>query len=103
MMDANDGLFLGLDSSTQGLKATIIDRDLGVVQEEAVNFDRDFSEFGTEGGVHRHADGLRVTSPPLMWVAALDLLFKRLKDSGFALSRVVAIAGSGQQHGECAS
>ena len=92
-----DGIFLGLDSSTQGLKATAVDLDLGVVGEYAVNFDRDLPEFGTEGGVHR--DGLAVTSPTLMWVAAVDLLLERMKSGAFAFNRVAAISGSGQQHG----
>jgi xylulokinase len=95
----NDMLFLGLDSSTQGLKATLIDTGLNIAYESAVNFDRDLPEFKTEGGAHRAKDGLTVTSPPLMWVAALDLLLTRMKDSGCALDRVSAISGSGQQHG----
>lgn len=92
-------LFMGVDSSTQGLKATLLDEALNVVSETSLNFDRDLPEFKTEGGVHRHSDGLTVTSPPLMWVAALDRLFERLKNGGAPLERVVAISGSGQQHG----
>jgi xylulokinase len=91
--------FLGLDSSTQSLKATVIDPTLNVVAEFAVTFDTDLPEFKTEGGVHRSVDGLTVTSPPLMWVAALDLLFSRMKAGGFEFDRVVAVSGSGQQHG----
>ncbi len=63
-------LFLGLDASTQSLKATIIEPTLNVVAEYAVVYDSDLPEFKTSGGVHRGADGLTVTSPPLMWVAA---------------------------------
>ncbi len=92
-------VFMGIDASTQGLKATLLDEGLNVVSETALNFDRDFPEYKTEGGVHRHTDGLTVTSPPLMWVAALDRLFERLKSGGAPLDRVVAISGSGQQHG----
>jgi len=95
----NDGaLFLGLDSSTQGLKATVIDRQLDVVYETAVNFDRDLPEFETKGGAHRGADGLTVTSPPIMWVAAADLLMARMKTE-CDLGKVIAVSGSGQQHG----
>ena len=39
MNDAEGKLFLGLDSSTQGLKATLIDATLNVVNDVAVNFD----------------------------------------------------------------
>lgn len=92
-------LFLGLDSSTQSLKATVIEPTLNVVTESSIVFDTDLPEFKTKGGVHRGADGLTVTSPPLMWVAALDLLFAKMKANGFAFDRVVALSGSGQQHG----
>ncbi len=92
-------LFLGLDSSTQGLKATLVDEHLAVVHEDAVVFDRDLPAFATRGGVHRHADGLTVTAPPQMWVAALDHLLTRMHAAGAPLDRVAAISGSGQQHG----
>lgn len=92
-------LFLGLDLSTQGLKGTLIDADFRVAAEDAVSFDGDLPEFKTEGGVHRRPDGLTVTSPPLMWVAALDLLFARVKSGGWPLASVAAVCGSGQQHG----
>ena len=91
--------FLGLDSSTQGLKATVIDASLRIRYEKAVNFDADLPEFETKGGAHRANDGLTVTAPPLMWVAALDLLFTRMREDAFAFGNVVAASGSGQQHG----
>ncbi len=92
-------MFLGLDFSTQGLKATLIDVTGLIVAETNVKFDTDLPEFETEGGVHRHADGLTVTAPPLMWVAALDLLLARMQKSKLPLKKVAAISGSGQQHG----
>ncbi len=92
-------LFLGLDSSTQGLKATIIDEQLEVVYEHAINFDHDLPQFKTKGGAHQHEDGLTVTAPALMWVAAMDLLFGLMRDEGALLANVAAISGSGQQHG----
>jgi len=92
-------LFLGVDSSTQGLKVTLIDASFKVLHDVAVNFDKDLPEFKTEGGVHRHPDGLTVTSPPLLWVAALELALDRMKAAGGALDQVAAISGSGQQHG----
>lgn len=91
-------LFLGLDSSTQGLKCTMIDSSLKVVHEHAINFDRDLPHFGTQGGAHAGENGV-VTSPALMWVAALDLLFSQLKQDGARLDSVRSISGSGQQHG----
>ncbi len=92
-------LFLGLDSSTQGLKCTIIDETLNTVYERAINFDRDLPRFGTRGGVQVAADGLTVTSPARMWVAALDLLLDQMRADGAPLAQVRAISGSGQQHG----
>lgn len=94
-----DPLFMGLDSSTQSLKAVIIDEKLNVMGEYGVNFDADLPEFKTEGGAHHGDDGLTVTSPPLMWVKALDLVLNKMKDDSFPFSRVAAISGSGQQHG----
>jgi xylulokinase len=98
-MSSGETYFLGLDSSTQGLKATVIDRDLGIVYERAVNYDRDLPSYGTEGGAHRGDDGLTVTAPPLMWADALDLLFGWMREDGFAFEHVAAVSGSGQQHG----
>ena len=81
------------------MKVILIDESLNEVAEEMVNFDADLPEFGTSGGVHHGEDGLSVTSPPQLWVAALDLVLNRLKEAGAPLDRVVAISGSGQQHG----
>lgn len=41
----------------------------------------------------------QVTSPTLMWVEALDLILHRLQEASFPFQRVVAVSGSGQQHG----
>jgi xylulokinase len=98
-MADNKKLFLGLDSSTQGLKCTIIDEALNTVYEKAINFDRDLPRFGTKGGAMVQPDGLTVTAPALMWVAALDLLLEQMRADGAPLAQVCAISGSGQQHG----
>ncbi|MCA1809174.1 MAG: xylulokinase [Kiritimatiellia bacterium] len=90
--------FLGLDLSTQGLKAVVINGRLEPQQQAVVNFDADLPEFHTASGVRQHADGVTVTSPPMMWVAALDLLFDRLRQQS-PLDGILAVSGSGQQHG----
>ena len=66
-----------------------------------VQFDSDLPEFKTHGGVHRAVDGnpLTVTSPPILWLAALDKLLANMKTAKFPFERVGAISGSGQQHG----
>ncbi|XP_059793563.1 xylulose kinase isoform X2 [Balaenoptera ricei] len=90
---------LGWDFSTQQVKVVAVDAELNVFYEDSVLFDRDLLEFGTQGGVHVHEDGLTVTSPVLMWVQALDIILEKMKASGFDFSQVLALSGAGQQHG----
>ena len=93
-------LFLGLDSSTQSLSAIVIDHDARkVVYQSSLNFDKALPHYQTENGTLRSDDPLVVHSPPLMWVEALDALFAKMRKDGVALSDVLAISGSGQQHG----
>lgn len=97
------GLYLGIDCSTQGLTAIVIEIDgdnRRVVFNSSLNFDRDFPEYGTTGGVKRGADGNEVFAPPLMWAEALDRMMARLaKSADVEVERIRAIAGSAQQHG----
>jgi len=94
-------LFLGLDCSTQTLKATIIDESLKELEsfQCSVNYDTDLPHFNTRGGVHHGKDGITVTTPTLVWISALDLLFEKLKALKVPFSNIVSISGSGQQHG----
>ncbi|MGA9451899.1 MAG: FGGY-family carbohydrate kinase [Verrucomicrobiia bacterium] len=93
-------LFLGLDSSTQSLSAVVVDYDRRkVVYEKSLNFDRALPQYQTQNGVLPHPDPLVKHSPPLMWADALDLLFAEIKKDGVALGKILAISGSGQQHG----
>jgi xylulokinase len=93
-------LFLGLDSSTQSLSAVVIDCDRReVVYEKSLNFDQALPHYGTQNGVLPNADPLVKHSSPLMWAEALDLLFAQMKEDGVALGDILAISGSGQQHG----
>ena len=118
-------MYLGLDSSTQGLKATAIDASFKVVSTFAINYQKDLSRYNLKDGVHASA-GSVVTQPTLMvralplpaflhlpphpaprapssphpqYVEALDLLFSKMKGQGFPFARVAAVSGSGQQHG----
>jgi xylulokinase len=90
-------LFLGFDSSTQGLKASAVNESLQVVYSCAINYDADLPSFGTSGGAH--VSGSTVTAPSLMFASALDTVLEKMETDGFAFSDVVAISGSGQQHG----
>ncbi|KAL7611617.1 hypothetical protein Lser_V15G08911 [Lactuca serriola] len=96
-----DALFLGFDSSTQSLKATVLDSSLNIVSSEIVHFDSELPHYKTKDGVYRDPSiNGRIVSPTLMWVEALDLILKRLKDSKkFDFKKLAAVSGSGQQHG----
>lgn len=88
-------LFLGLDLSTQQLKAIIISEDSTVVHESAVGFDRDLPHYGTTNGAIRGPDG-EVTSPVAMWLEAMDLLLQRMKDAGVIFDNIMGVSGAGQ-------
>jgi len=94
------GMYLGLDSSTQSLTAVLVDTDTGeFVCEETLSFGEELSQYNCPQGVLAHDDPLVKHSDPLMWVAALDRLFGRMRESGVDFGSVQAISGSGQQHG----
>jgi xylulokinase len=93
-------LFLGLDSSTQSLSAVVIDLDAGkVIYEKSLNFDEALPQFKTKNGVLPNRDPLVKHSSPLLWAAALDLLFAQMKKDKVALGKILAVGGCGQQHG----
>jgi xylulokinase len=97
------GLYLGLDCSTQGLTAIVVEikgNTRRVAFNSSLNFDRDFPEYGTIGGVKRGADQNEVFASPLMWADALDRMMARLaRFAEIDLDDLRAIAGSAQQHG----
>ncbi len=91
-------MYLGLDSSTQSLKGLIIDPTGGhIVGQATVNFDHDLPQY--PAAYSPAGDPLEKHANPLLWLAALDLLFSRLQAAGAPLERIVGIAGAGQQHG----
>jgi xylulokinase len=93
-------LFLGLDSSTQSLSAVVIDLDKRkVVYEKSLNFDRTLPRYRTKNGVLPNRDPLVKHGSPRLWVDALDAMFTAMKRDGVALGRILAVSGSGQQHG----
>ncbi|KAI0923739.1 hypothetical protein AcW1_006620 [Taiwanofungus camphoratus] len=92
-------LFLGLDLSTQGLKAVLITEDSDVVHESSVNFDRDLPHYGTTNGAIRGPGVGEVTSPVLMWLEGFDLIMEKVKAAGVNFSRILGVSGDGQQHG----
>lgn len=95
-------LYLGLDSSTQSLTAVAIEVEgdsARVVGETTLAFDTALPQYGTHHGVLPSADPAVAVSSPAMWADALDLIFRRLAETGLDLSQVTAISGSAQQHG----
>lgn len=92
-------MFLGLDSSTQSLTAVLIQPESGEIAcQMSVNFGADLPHYQSPSGFIPGGENGEVHANPLMWIEALDLLFSRLA-AVTDLSRVKAIAGSGQQHG----
>ncbi|PFH61021.1 hypothetical protein XA68_18386 [Ophiocordyceps unilateralis] len=95
--EATSPLYLGLDLSTQQLKAIIVNSDLETVAQAKVDFDHDLgSRYGVCAGVIVRGD--EVIAPVAMWLEALDLVLARLGDAA-VLRRVRAVSGAGQQHG----
>ena len=100
-------LTLGIDSSTQGVKAVAWDVDAEkVVFSASVNYGRDLPQYNSPDGfldpqpstfnlqpstLVRHAD-------PRMWVEGLELVLARLQTAGCPMGDIIAIGGDAQQH-----
>ena len=95
-----DDIFLGLDCSTQGFTAIIINFSSSrVIYRHTLNFNEDLPYYNTQDGIISLGDEKIVHSYPLMWVEGLELLFQKMKDDGILIFNLKAISGSGQQHG----
>ncbi|KAL3830680.1 hypothetical protein ACJIZ3_019482 [Penstemon smallii] len=95
-----DSYFLGFDSSTQSVKATVLDANFNIVTTEIVNFDSELPHYNTKDGVYRDPSvNGRIVSPTIMWVEALELVLNRLEKSKLDFGKIAAVSGSGQQHG----
>ncbi|HEX3849614.1 MAG TPA: FGGY family carbohydrate kinase [Polyangiaceae bacterium] len=94
------GLYLGLDSSTQSLSGLVVDTESGrVVLEESVNFGQALPEYESQNGFLFNEDARLKHANPLLWVAAIDCLFDKIKARGFELGTLNGVSGAGQQHG----
>ncbi|KAI9464233.1 hypothetical protein HD554DRAFT_2026603 [Boletus coccyginus] len=91
-------LFLGLDLSTQQLKAVLTDHNAAVLLHAAVHFDSDLPAYRTTNGAVRTPAG-EVASPVRMWLDAIDLAIHRITQAGVDLAAIAAISGAAQQHG----
>jgi xylulokinase len=96
-------LYLGIDAGTQSLTAIVVEIDgdrRRIVFNRSLNFDRDFPEYGTTGGVLRGGSQGEVHAPPAMWADALDRMLSRLANAADVdVDDIRVIAGSAQQHG----
>lgn len=95
--DAAHPLVLGLDASTQSVKALALGPD-GVEGIAAVHFGRDLPQYGAPEGFVPDADPALRRAPPAMWADGLRIALERL-GADIDLARVVCVAGAAQQHG----
>jgi xylulokinase len=95
------GLYLGFDSSTQSLTATVIEirgDSRRIVFEHALGIRCGISRI-------RHRARRRLAAAgdgrgaPAMWAAALDRMMGVIAAQGLDITRIRAISGAGQQHG----
>lgn len=96
------GLYLGFDSSTQSLTATLLEVSDGrreVLFTRSFRFDDVLPQYGTRHGVLPSGSPGVVHAPPLMWADALETMFAELMHEQVAWHRLRAISGSAQQHG----
>ncbi len=90
---------LGIDSSTQSIKALVYDSaERRAVASASVNFGAELPQFGSPDGFLPCADASIRHADPLMWLAALDLVLSKLQKV-FPVSQIEAVGGDGQQHG----
>lgn len=90
---------LGIDSSTQSVKALVWDADNGkVAASVSVNFGKELPQYNCKDGFLPNDDALVKEADPKLWLAALDMVLDKLKNA-FDTSLIEAIGGDGQQHG----
>ncbi|OGS27010.1 MAG: hypothetical protein A2297_02995 [Elusimicrobia bacterium RIFOXYB2_FULL_48_7] len=92
-------LSLGIELSTQSAKMAVLDTAGGaIIYTGKIDYDSQFPEYGTAGGVLPSPDPeIRHTSPYLL-VEALEHVFKKLKADSVDLSAVRAIKTDCMQH-----
>jgi xylulokinase len=90
---------LGLDFSTQSIKALVLDtRGADVIYTDSFEYDDAFPGYGTEGGVLKSDHPTIRHTSPLMLLEALDLAFYRLQRSSVDLASIGAVKVDAMQH-----
>jgi xylulokinase len=96
-------IYLGLDSSTQSITATVIEVEgdrRSILFERAFRYDDALPQYGTRYGVLPSSDPKVAHSSPLMWSEALDRIVAEItSDKRVPWNALRAISGSAQQHG----
>lgn len=90
-------LFLGLDASTQSVKALALGPD-GIEAIASVHFGRDLPQYGAPEGFVPNDDPAIRCAPPAMWEEGIQLALQRLGEQ-VDLARVICLSGAAQQHG----
>ncbi|ODQ67987.1 actin-like ATPase domain-containing protein [Nadsonia fulvescens var. elongata DSM 6958] len=97
-MTQNNPLYIGLDLSTQQLKAAVINQNLQTLDIAKVEFEVDLPKYKTKKGVYQN--GKEIVAPVAMWLDAIDLVFERLsQNKRVDMSHIQGISGACQQHG----
>ena len=96
-----DGLFAGLDVSTQSCKLVVIDLgERATVHVDAVDYDEELLHYGTRDGAVQGVEPGVSESDPSMWIEAVETLFGRLAAATHIdQRRIHGLSVSGQQHG----
>ena len=88
--------FLGLDLSTQQLKAVLLSEDNTVVHKAAVHFEKDLPNYGTNNGTIQGPSEGEFTSPVSMWLEAIDLLMTKMQNAGVNFGEITSVCGAAQ-------
>lgn len=96
-MVRGDGSYIGLDLGTNALKAVGLSSTLEQTHSVEVNFATDLPAF--EPAVKLDSSTGTALSSPRLFLAALELAFQRLSQSGCDLGNVIGLSGSAQMHG----
>jgi xylulokinase len=73
-------LYLGLDCSTQALKAVLTTSSLQVITEYRVDFSKDLPQYGTKSGVLVDEKDGSIMAPVKMYVEAMDKVMDGLRE-----------------------
>ena len=90
---------LGLEFSTQSVKMVVLDIKKGsMIYADSFDYDSQFPEYQTVGGILPDSDAAIRHTSPLMIVSALDQAFSKLKKDGVNMTEIAALKTDCMQH-----